>query len=212
MIHYDYYADAPEESIAELIASSRLCRLVTVGHDGMPHLGLFPFVPVDGGFELHLNSEDEQIADLKVRPSCLLEVDEPLSDIPSHWIDPNNASMATAYHRTVAFECSAELTRDPAAIAAQQNRLMHRYQPEGKHSPVHRDDPAYTTMIGMLTALRLTSRARKVKFKLGQNRPFEWRANIIDHLRARNQGTDARSANALQSTIDAKWTVRGRPR
>jgi predicted FMN-binding regulatory protein PaiB len=216
VIHYDYYADVPAGAITDLLRASKLCRLVTIGGEGYPHLGLYPFT-FDGAptsFELHLNRKDEQIADLRERSParCLLEVDDVLATIPSHWIDKDNAVFATAYHRTVAFECTATLVDDISAIAAQQNRIMARYQPEGQHKPVDASDPLYTTMLKMLVGIRLEVQKTKVKFKLAQNRDVETRMNLITRLRERGSDLDKRTADAIQETVNLGWTAKGRTR
>ena len=210
MIHYDYYADVPDGAVGDLLTRARLVRLVT--YDGrVPHIGLYPFTHDAGGFELHLHRKDEQIADLRSHGVCAIEVDEVLSTIPSHWVDPDNAVFATAYHRTAVFECDATLTDDAEAIAQQQTRIMARYQPEGGHRPV-RDDAMYAGLLRMLVGVRLAVTATKVKFKLGQNRPFAVRAKLVERLRERGGEGDARTADALQSTIDLGWDTDGRRR
>jgi predicted FMN-binding regulatory protein PaiB len=215
VIHYDYYADVPDGAIADLLRASRLCRLTTIGtsDDGFPHVGLFPFTfDSEGlaGFELHLNRKDEQIADLRERPRCVLEVDEVLATIPSHWIDPDNAVFATAYHRTVAFECTVTLVEDAEGVAAQQNRIMARYQPEGLHKHVDASDPLYTTMLKMLVGIRLKVENTKVKFKLAQNRDFETRMDLVRRLRERGTDLDRRTADAIEWTVKLGWTTKAR--
>jgi 3-oxoadipate enol-lactonase len=44
VIFHDYYADVPDAEIDRFVQSQELARLVTVGPDGTPHLGLYPFV------------------------------------------------------------------------------------------------------------------------------------------------------------------------
>jgi hypothetical protein len=46
-------------------------------------------------------------------------------------VHPQDAVAATAYHRTVLFDCEADVARDAAVLAEQQMRLLARYQPEG---------------------------------------------------------------------------------
>jgi len=210
MIHYDYYADVPDDAVADFVRSARLARLVTVGDASMPHIGLYPFFPVDGGFELHLHKADEQIADLRRSPACLLEIDDVLSTIPSYFVDPENAVFATAYHKTATFECAATLVDDPEEMAAQQARIISRYQPEGRYRPVRTDEPMYGDFLRVLVGVRLAIEARKVKFKIGQNRDLATRGRIVEQLRARGAVDDARTADALQWTIDLGWTTSGR--
>ena len=204
MIFHGYYTDVPPDEVDRFVRSQEMGRLVTVGADGTPHIGLYPFAYDGAAIEIHLVRRDEQMEDLRVRPRCLFEVDEVLGVIPSYWVDPENAVMATAYHRTVIFDCEATISEDAAALAAQQTRLLGRYQPEGGFRPVTPDDPLYRGAIAHIAAVRLDVRARRPKFKLAQNRPLDTRAKIVEELRKRGRPNDRRAADALQWTIDAQ--------
>ncbi|TMA34509.1 MAG: hypothetical protein E6J87_06830 [Deltaproteobacteria bacterium] len=60
----------------------------------------------------------------------------------------------------------------------------------------------------MITAVRLAITGRKVKWKIGQNRPPAARARVIKELRERGRPRDARAADALQWTIDRESASR----
>jgi uncharacterized protein len=201
MIFHDEYADIPGDEVERFVASQELGRLVTVGPEGVPHVGLYPFVREGDAFDLHLVRSDELTGDLKARPRCVFELDEVLGVIPSYWVHPEYAGSATAYHRTVIFECRATVVEDPAAVAAQQVRLLARYQPEGGFREVSADDPLYRGALEHLAAVRLTVERTRVKFKLAQNRPPEARRRVIAELRKRGRPNDARAADALESTL-----------
>jgi len=205
MIFHDYYAQVPPAEVDRFVASQELGRLITVGADGTPHVGLYPFVGQGAVVDLHLVREDELTVDLKVRPRCVFEVDEVLGVIPSYWVHAEYAGSATAYHRTVIFECRATVSEDPAAVAAQQVRLLARYQPEGGFRMLDPDDPLYRGALGQLAAVRLDVERTRVKFKLGQNRPPQVRRRIIAELRQRGRPADGRAADALE------WTLTGTP-
>ena len=202
MIYHDIYANVPAEEIERFVRAQELGRLVTVAADGTPHIGLYPFTYDGAAFEIHLVRTDEQIADLGARSRCLFEVDEVLATIPSYWVDPENAIMATAYHRTVNFECDATVSGDAEALAAQQLRQLRRYQPEGGFRPVTPQDPMYTGAIEHIAAVRLGIRRRRAKFKLAQNRSLDARAKIVEHLRTRGRANDERAAQALTWTME----------
>lgn len=202
VIHYDYYADVPGEAIDAFVQGCEMGRLVTVGAAGVAHIGLYPFLCAAEAIELHLHVADEQLDDLRSRPQCLFELDEVLGTIPSYWVDPEDAVMATAYHRTVVFECEAKVSLDPLLIVAQQQRLLERYQPEGGYRRLAADDERYRGAIGRIAALRLRITGRRVKFKLAQNRSAAVRAGIVERLRSRARPQDERAAVALQWTID----------
>lgn len=205
MIFHEYYADVPADEVTRFVEAQPLGRLVTVGADGTPHLGLYPFVHQPTAFELHLVRADELVIDLKAHPRCVFEVDEVLGVIPSYWVSPEYAGSATAYHRTVIFECRATVVEDPAAVAAQQLRLLARYQPEGGFRAVTPSDPLYRAALEQLAAVHLAVERTRVKFKLAQNRPPESRRRIVEALRARGRPGDARAADAVE------WTLRPTP-
>lgn len=203
MIFHDDYSRIPRSEVDRFVQSQELARLITVGEDGVPHVGLYPFVYDEKNLDLHLVRRDEQIQDLKARPRCTLEVDEVLAVIPSYWVHAEYAGSATAYHRTVIFECQATVTEDPAAVAAQQARLLARYQPEGGFRPLDPDDALYRGAMAQLAAVRLEITRWRAKFKLGQNRPAATRRQVIAELRRRGRPADGRAADALQWTIDS---------
>ena len=202
MIFHDVYGEIPPAEVARFVGAQDLGRLITVGEDGMPHVGLYPFVGDGNVLDLHLVREDELAVDLKVRPRCVFEVDEVLGVIPSYWVSAEYGGAATAYHRTVIFECRAMVVEDPATVAEQQVRLLARYQPEGGFRMLQADDPLYRRALDMLAAVRLRVERTRVKFKLGQNRPPQARRRIIDELRRRGRPGDARAADALAWTLE----------
>ena len=203
MIFHDYYSEIPRAEVDRFVESQELARLVTVGDDAVPHVGLYPFVYDGKHIDLHLVRVDEQITDLKARSRCLLEVDEVLAVIPSYWVHAEYGGSATAYHRTVIFECEARIDEDPAAVAAQQVRLLARYQPEGGFRALDPSDPLYRGAMAQLAAVKLEIIRWRAKFKLGQNRPAAARRRVIAELRKRGRQSDGRAADALQWTIDS---------
>lgn len=202
MIFYDYYADVPEETLNDFVRGQQLGRLVTADAAGQPHIGLYPFLFLGQSIEMHLHRDDEQLGDLAVNARCVFEVDEVLGSIPSHWIHPANAMFATAYHRVVIFECEAVVSDDPEVLAAQQQRLMQYYQPDGGYTPVSTGHAMYRGPFREIRALTLDVRARKVKWKLGQNRKPEQLRHVIAELRKRGRPNDPAAADALQWSLD----------
>ena len=201
MIFHAYYADIPGTEVEAFVDAQELGRVITVGADGMPHVGLYPFVRTARTVDLHMVRQDEIAVDLRARPRCVFEVDEPLGVIPSYWVHAEYGGSATAYHRTVIFECTASVVDDPTAVAAQQQRLMARYQPEGGFRSIDPDDALYRGALAQLAAVQLTIERVRTKFKLGQNRPPETRRKVVQFLRERGRPNDARAAEALESTL-----------
>lgn len=202
MMFYEYYADVPEAALREFVNGQELGRLVTVNAQGQPHIGLYPFVFTGDLVEMHLHRNDEQLADLADNTRCTFEVDEVHGTIPSHWVHATNAMFATAFHRAVVFECQAEVSVDAAVLGAQQQRLMRHYQPDGGHEPVDGGHAMYRGPFADIRALTLRVIARRVKWKLAQNRTRAMRERLIAELRKRGRPTDAGAADALQWALD----------
>ena len=202
MMFYDYYADVPEETLRAFVTAQELGRLLTVNGAGQPHIGLYPFLYLGESIEMHLHRNDEQLADLAGNARCTFEVDEVLATIPSHWVHPTNAMFATAYHRVVIFECEAVVSDDAEVLAAQQQRLMQAYQPDGGHTAVSAEHAMYRGAFREIRALTLAVRARKIKWKLGQNRQRDELERVMDELRKRGRPGDAAAAEALQWSLD----------
>ena len=207
MIFHDEYARVPPAELDRFVGAQELGRLITVGEDGTPHVGLYPFVREGDAVDLHLVREDELVVDLKARPRCVFELDEVLGVIPSYWVHAEYGGSATAYHRTAIFECRATVLEDPAAVAAQQVRLLARYQPEGGFRAVSPDDALYRGALDRLAAVTLRIERTRVKFKLGQNRPPSARVRVIAELRKRGRPGDARAADALEWTLGQPGTA-----
>ena len=202
MIFYDYYSDVPDEVLRQFVSAQELGRLVTVDARGQPHIGLYPFLFRGDAIEIHLHRADEQLADLRANRKCAFEVDDIHGTIPSHWVHPTNAMFATAFHRTVIFECEGEVSEDAEVLAAQQQRLMAHYQPDGGHAPVSAEQAMYRGAFKEIAALTLAVRARKVKWKLAQNRDRARREMLVAELRKRGRPTDGGAADALQWALD----------
>lgn len=199
---YDYYADIPEQALRDFVSKQDLGRLVTANAEGQPHIGLYPFLFLGDVVEMHLHRSDELLEDLRANPKCVFEVDEVHGTVPSHWTHASNAMFATAYHQTVIFECVASISLDAEVLAAHQQRLMAHYQPDGGYQPVTTQQAMYRGPFNELAALTLAVRARKVKWKLAQNRDRTNREKVIAELRKRGRPRDAGAADALQWALD----------
>lgn len=209
MIYHRFY-EAPEAEVADLVANHLAGRLITVGADGMPHVGVFPFLPRVGCIEVHLAEGDEQLADLRRgatsttsdgTSTCVFEVGDVLAYVPSYWEDEHNASGADIYHRTVVMECAAELVAIPDTVAEHLRNLLSRYQPEGRYVGVDADNGMYAGMLRRLTLVRLSFRRARSKFKLAQQRSVDMRQRIIAELRQRNRPADHVAAEAVSRTL-----------
>jgi uncharacterized protein len=198
----EIYARVPHGWVRELAAEQAMGRLVSVRADGLPRIGLHNFVYAEerGRIELHLSRHDEQLPDLLERPRCLFEVDEVMAVIPSYWVDPTDAGVATTYHRTVIFECAARVVSEPGELLTHLEDLMAKHQPEGGYEPLRRGT-RYVSTLRALVLVALDVVEVRTKFKLGQNRSAAMRRRIVGALRERDRAGDARTAEAVERVL-----------
>src|SRR5688572_27440372 len=69
-VYYDYYSAVPAGAVDAFVRATELGRLVTVGPDDVPHIGLYPFLYLESSIEMHVNRKDEQLADLRGGLAC----------------------------------------------------------------------------------------------------------------------------------------------
>jgi predicted FMN-binding regulatory protein PaiB len=188
--------DAPTSAHVDAFVDAHiLATLVTVGDDGTPHVGFYPFVRRGDGFELHLALGDPQLDDLRARPRCSVAFHRPLAFVPSHWTDHQDARHADTFHQSALFEGAADVVDDPDAVAAHMTVLLGRYQPEGGHRPFATgDDGFYAASYRRLAVVRVRVDAARTKFKVGQLMKASARENVADSLRTRGEGRDAEAA------------------
>lgn len=189
---------ASSEDVVDLLRSQRLARLVTIDPDGIPRIGVHVFVHDGLNVELHLVSDDPQLGDIRRGSPAVIEVDEPLSTAPSHWMDPADATNADQFYRCASLWGVTELSTDVEAIASHLRGIMSRYQPEGKHAPVTSDHELYGRQIRRLTVVRIRGTSMRSKFKLAQRTGRESRAQILDGLQKRQDPLDARTAERIE--------------
>ena len=202
MQFYPIYEPTDPAELTACVETAAACRLMTRGKAGRLHCGIFNPVWEEGTICLHLNRSDEQIDDLQAEPRALVAFEDFLTNIPSYWIDPRYAGVATSYYRYAEFDCDAEVIRTEEALLKLFRDLMDRYQPEGGFAPFEGSLELYRKSLDALAVVRLRPRSVRTKWKLGQNRPSEIRRMVSAELRKRNRPNDLRAALEIEKWLE----------
>lgn len=192
MIHYPIF-EATDDDVIELVREQRLLRLVTIGADGSPAVGLHVFCHDGFAFEIHLVRQDPQLADLRAGRPCVIEVDDTLSTIPHHWVDPDDVSHADQFYRSASFTVDAETTEDAGQLVDHLQRLVARYEGAAAGG-VDVGHLQYAHYLQRLALARFTTRSVKSKFKFGQGTQPANVAAMIAGLRDRRDALDEKTA------------------
>ena len=198
---YPFYAPS-EAELNDLLDSAFLGRLITHGDSGID-VGLFPFVRIPTGIEIHLNKADAQLHTLREHPACAFQVDDMLSRVPSSWVHPETATYADAFYRSVTIFGNADVIDDDDALIDHLETLLLGHQGADAHIGLRADPGRYASALSRIRLVRITQTRRQAKFKLGQQEPEPIREQIVHGLRNRNDGHDARAADYVEQTLDA---------
>jgi predicted FMN-binding regulatory protein PaiB len=198
MKDYPEFRARTRDEIDEFLASQRLGRLIVVGQDGWPQVGLHPYTWDRGVLEVHLVNSDEQLAGLRGQSQGVFEVDDVLSAAPSHWLDEENATHADHFYRCVILRGPMTLSPDTADVESHLQRLLAKYQPDGRYAPIDRKDVRYGKYMAALTLVRIEAQDIRSKFKLAQRTSEEDRGKIVRQLRERADARDLPSVEAIE--------------
>lgn len=197
MKEYPAFVASPED-VLDLLASQRMVRLVTIDGDGIPRVGVHVFVHDGLTVELHLVSDDPQLDDIRRGSPAVIEADEVLASVPSHWIDAADATHADQFYRCASLWGETETTTELEAVATHLQGIMRRYQPEGRHVPVSSDSDMYRRPMARLTVVRVRGASLRSKFKLAQRTGRESRGQILQGLEGRGRPIDERTAELIE--------------
>jgi nitroimidazol reductase NimA-like FMN-containing flavoprotein (pyridoxamine 5'-phosphate oxidase superfamily)/ribosomal protein S18 acetylase RimI-like enzyme len=196
------YRSSEEEGRA-LLDRAPVVHLATTGEDGRPILRAVHGVvvaadPSRGGADLlafHGAPAGEKMEGLGRR--AVVASHEVIAEIPSWFLDPERACPATTYYVSAQVEGVLEELHDLDTKARILQRLMTKYQPEGRHVPIRGDDPLYTKAIKGLLVAGVRIEHVACKAKLGQNRKPEERIRVIEQLWKRGNPGDDRAVDFL---------------
>ena len=204
MKDYPEFRARSREEIDEFLASQRLGRLIVVGSDGWPQVGLHPYTWDHGVLEVHLVNSDEQLAGLRGQTQAVFEVDDVLSAAPSHWVDEQDATNADHFYRCVILRGPMTLSKEIADVESHLKRLLAKYQPDGRYAAIDRNDARYGKYMAALTLIRIEAQDIRSKFKLAQRTSDEDRAEIVRQLSQRADARDLRTVDAIEKANQEK--------
>lgn len=184
------------EAIA-LLEQAPIFHMATTRPDGTPVLRTLHGVVMGEAIAFHGAPVGEKSEAVGRR--AVVSVEEVVTTIPSHFMDPRRACPATTYYRSVQAHGVIEPIEDPAEKAAVLAAVMRKYQPEGGYEPLEADNPLYRGAIAGLMVCRIPFETLDGKAKLGQNRRPEDLAVILQKLWERGRPDDPAAIELILS-------------
>ncbi len=185
----------------ELLARAPFVHLATTNAAGDPVLRTVHGVIAGDHLCFHGAPAGEKMESLG-RPA-VVSAEEVVAEIPSWFTDAERACPATTLYESVQLHGVLEAVDDPIFKAQALQALMQRYQPEGRHVPITADHPLYAKAVEGILIVRVSLERLDGKSKLGQNRPPEVVAQVIDALWRRGRAEDVRAIERVRSANPA---------
>jgi uncharacterized protein len=170
------------------------------GSDGWPRITPLNFV-FDGRILWHGAIAGERYDFLLADPRATFSAVELQVFLPSHFLSEDNATSATIAFKSVAVRGRCHPVEDPEEKCAILNKLMDKYQPEGRYKKICPKDPLYAKVLLATGVYALTVEEIAGKFKFAQNKSAGDREKITGRLKQRGAAADLLFAEEILKTI-----------
>lgn len=127
---------------------------------------------------MHSHHKGEKIENLVRNQKVGFEVDKEICFLPSYYFHPSDASFADTLYTSIVIKGKAVIVTDNKEKALAMNKMMQKYQPEGKYSIL---TPKSKSII-YLTVIRIDVENIEGKFKIGQEWTSPFRKEIANKI------------------------------
>ncbi len=176
-------------------------RLIAADADGFPCASILPFLREGERIEVHMVQADPTFAALRARGRGAFLCDEALAFTPHDVVSELDGGFATLHFRAVLFRVEAEVSTEPADVAAALERLLQAYEGQLTWKPVA-DGPLYGDRLRRLAVAQMRVMGVEAKFKVAQNRTPPKRERLLAFLRERGLPGDALAAERIRAAAE----------
>ena len=184
----------------EVLKEADVGYLAFNGPDGWPRITALNFF-YDRRILWHGAVAGERFECLKKDPRATFSAACLQLYLPSHLLSEENATSATAAFKSVAVRGKCMTIDDPEEKCSLLNRLMEKYQPEGRFKKITPEDPLYSKVLKATGVYALTVEEMSGKFKFAQNKSSEDRRRLADILKKRGSALDSQLAEEILKTL-----------
>ena len=188
------------EKIDEVLKKAAIGYLSFNGADGWPRITPVNFF-YEGKIFWHGAVGGERFECLKQDPRATFVAVSAQLYLPSHFLSEENATSATAAFKSVQVRGRCKFIEDLEEKCLAINRLMEKYQPEGRFKKVSPSEPMYGKVLRATGVYALAVEQVSAKFKLAQNKSREDRQKIISRLIERGGPPDLLIAEEVRNTL-----------
>jgi len=137
---------------------------------------------------MHSHHRGEKIENLVRNQKVGFEVDKEICFLPSYYFHPTDASFADTLYTSIVIKGKASIVSDNQEKAFAMNKMMHKYQSEGKYTELTQNAKS----IIYLTVIKINVDTIDGKYKIGQEWSDSFRKDIANKIIQREGITTAR--------------------
>jgi nitroimidazol reductase NimA-like FMN-containing flavoprotein (pyridoxamine 5'-phosphate oxidase superfamily) len=189
--------------LEEVLRNAEIGYLAFNGADGWPGMTPLNFV-FDGRILWHGAVAGERCRSLQVDPRATFVAVSLQTYIPSHFTAEDNAAAASVAFQSVQVRGRCATIEDPAEKCAILNRLMQKYQLEGRYKEISSEDPLYRKVLASTGVYALVVEGITGKFKLLQNKSEGERRKIAAILEGRGTPADLTLAKEILKNLKGR--------
>lgn len=191
--------------IEEVLNKAPAGYLAFNGADGWPRITPLNFVYEEGWIYWHGAVAGERFNCLREDPRAVFAAVLLPLYIPSYFSAEENATAATSTFKSVIVRGRVSALIDPEEKCEVLNKLMAKYQPEGRYRKITPNDQFYAKILPATGVYGLRIEEMVGKFKFAQNKSVEDRKKIIAKLKERGEATDLNVAKEIEKTLGDKY-------
>ncbi len=200
MMRRKEFETTDRDRMDEVLKTAEVGTLAFNGADGWPRLTPVNFI-YDGRILWHGSLAGERAACLKQDSRATFSTVASYLYIPSHFLSEESAASATAVFQSVLVRGRVQPIEDPLEKCSVLNRVMEKYQPEGKFRKITPQESLYQKVLQATGVYALSIDEISAKFKFAQNKSREEREKIIAVLKSRNAPADLKVAEEIRKTL-----------
>ncbi len=124
-----------KKQIITFLNTEHTGHFTTIDKNGFPFTAPMNFLYHDDAVYVHGFPRGEKYENIKINQKCGFEVSKEFAFLPSYFFEPqNDASKTDTLYVSVVIKGTANLVTDVTHKATILNKMMHKYQPEGKYN------------------------------------------------------------------------------
>ena len=179
-----------ENDFIFVMENADIGNLGLVDNNGYPRIVPLNFVAIDKNIYFHGALDGEKYDLIQSSPKATFSVHIPYSFVPSHYQNEKYACPATHLFKSVHIRGTASMVSSSDEKAKALQKLMEKYQPGGRYTPITADNSLYKNALQEVGVFVIKSDEITVKIKFAQNESDMVREAIIKLLQKRDTDLD----------------------